>query len=67
MSKVNLSTFNYYVDEKPFGQHLEVCALVSGAFSNIPPQPRYMVVWNVELVSNYIKSKWKDNKNLPGK
>ena len=47
----SISTFHYYVDEEPVGQHPEVCALVSGIFSNRRPQPRYMVVWSVESVS----------------
>ena len=45
----------------------EFCALVIGIFSNSLAQPRYMFVWSVESVINYIKTKWKNNENLSGK
>ena len=62
-----ISAFHDYVDWKPVGQHPEVCALVSGIFNNRPPQPRYMFLWSVESVINYIKTKWKNNENLSEK
>ena len=62
-----ISAFHDYVDRKPVGQHPEVCSLVSGIFNNRPPQPRYIFVWSVESVINYIKTKWKNNENLSGK
>ena len=65
--KSAISAFHDYVDGKPFGQHPEVCVLVSGIFNNRPPQPKYMFVWSVESVINYIKTNWKNNENLSGK
>ena len=62
-----ISTFHDYVDGKPLGQHPEVCALVSGIFNNRSPQPRYMFVWSVESVMNYIKTKCKKNEILSEK
>ena len=38
-----ISVFNDYIDEKPVGQHPEVCALVSGTFNSRPSQPRDML------------------------
>ena len=55
------------IDRKPVGQHVKVCALVSGIFNNRTPQPRNMFVWSVESLINFIKTKWKNNENLPGK
>ena len=43
---------------------ISACALVSGIFNKRPPQPKYMFVWSVELVINYIKTKWKNNESL---
>ena len=33
-----------------------VCFLLSGIFSSPPPQPKYLVVWDVQVVLNFIKS-----------
>ena len=41
-------------------------ALVKGIFNNRPHQPRYMFVWSVESVINYIKTKGKNNENKSG-
>ena len=62
-----MSAFHDYVDGKPVGQHPDVCALVSEIFNNRLPQPRYMFVWSVQSVINYINTKWKNNENLSGK
>ena len=62
-----ISAFHEYVDGKSVGQHPDVCALVSGIFNNRPPQPRYVFVWSVESVINYVKTKWKNNENLSEK
>ena len=61
------SAFHGYVLGKPFGQHPEVCALISGIFNNRPPQSRHIFVWSAESVINYIKAKWKNNENLSEK
>ena len=42
-------------------------ALVKGIFNNRPHQPKYMFVWSVESVINYIKTKGKNNENKSGK
>ena len=65
--KSAISAFHDFVDGKPVGQHPEVSALVSGIFNNRPLQPRYVFVWSVESVINYIKTTWKSNENLSGK
>ena len=62
-----IAVFHDCVDGKPVPQYQEVCALVSGIFNNRPPQPRYVFVWSVESVINYIKTKWKNNENLSEK
>ena len=60
--------FHNQVDGKPVGQHPKVYALFSGGiFNNKPSKPRYMFVWSVESVINYIKTKWKKNENLSEK
>ena len=61
-----ISAFHDYVAGKPIDQHPEVCVLVSGIFNNRPPQRRYMFVWSLKSVINYIKTKSKNNENLSG-
>ena len=52
-----ISVFHDYVDGKPFDQHPEVCAPVNEISNSRLSQPRYMFVWSVESVINYIKTK----------
>lgn len=60
-----LSAYHTYVDDKPVGQHPLVCSLISEIFNLLPPQPKYMFVWDVQVVLNYIKSKWGSTGKLP--
>ena len=43
------------------------CALLTGAFNQRPPQPRYTFVWNVEIVLVYLKTNMPDNSQLSEK
>ena len=52
------SAYHEYIDGKPFGQHPKVCALLKGVYDKRPPQPRYVFIWDVQIVINYIKSEW---------
>ena len=45
-----ISAYHNYVDGKPVGKHPRVCALLTGVFNQRPPQPRYTLVWDVEIV-----------------
>ena len=45
-----------YVDDKPVGQYPLVCSLLSGIFNSSPPQPKYLLVWNFQVVLNFIKT-----------
>ena len=49
----------------PVGQHPEVCTLLTEVFNLRPPQPRYSSTWDVQIVLEFIKNNWTDNKSLP--
>ena len=51
-----ISTYHVHVNDKPIGQHPLVCSLFSGIFNSRPPQPKYLFVWDVQEVLNFIKS-----------
>lgn len=51
--------YHIYVDDKQVGQHHLVCSLMSGIFSLLHSQPKYMFLWDAQVVLNYIKSKLK--------
>ena len=53
------SAYHEYIDGKLFGQHPKVCALLKGVYNKRSPQPRYVFIWDVQIVINYIKSEWR--------
>ena len=62
-----ISVYHEYIDGKPVGQHPKVCALLKGVFNKKPPQPRYMFIWDVQIVINCIKSDWGYSEGLSDK
>lgn len=51
------------VDGSPVGEHPFVCRLLQGICLSLPPEPRYSVLWDVNLVLNLFLS-WQANKYL---
>ena len=57
-----ISAYYVHFDDKPIGQHpLAPClfftiSLLSDIFNSCPPQPKYLLVWDVQEVLNFIKS-----------
>ena len=58
-----ISAYHEYINDRPVGQHQNVCKLMTGVFNQNPPKPRYSCIWDVELVLKYINS-LPDNSNL---
>ena len=42
----------------PVVQHPLVTTVMAGIFNSRPPQPRYIFVWDVQVVLNFIKKDW---------
>ena len=53
-----ISAYHEGVDEIPGGQHPLVTSLTAGIFNPRTPQPRYIFVWDVQVVLNFIKKDW---------
>ena len=57
MAKYASSHFNQYVQERDLkesvGQHPLVTSLMAGIFNSRSPQPRYVFVWDVQVVLNF--------------
>ena len=50
-----ISAYHEKVDGIPVGQHPLVTSLMAGIFNLRPPQRRYIFVWDVQVVLNFIK------------
>ena len=51
-----ISAFHKPIDDVKVGQHDLVCRFLNACFNARPPQPRYVVTWNVDKVLSYIHS-----------
>ena len=49
-----ISAFHKPIEGCKAGQHELVCQVLNGCFNARPPQPRYVVVWDVDKVLNHI-------------
>lgn len=51
-----ISAFHAKINGVPAGQHPIVTRLMQGICNTCPSKPRYTLVWDVEIVLNYIKN-----------
>ena len=58
-----ISAFHRPIDGVKVGQHDLVCKVLNACFNVRPPQPRYVVTWDVDKVLSYIHS-FADNSSL---
>ena len=54
--RLAISVYHVHIDGKSVGKHPKVCALLAGIFNQIPPQPRYVFIGDVEIVLQYIRT-----------
>ena len=59
-----ISAFHEYIDGLPVGKHPRIGSLVSGIFNLRPPKPRYMFVWDIKQVLDFLKEQLGDNDQL---
>ena len=55
MHRSAISAYHEKVDDMPVGQHPLVTSLMAEIFNYRPPQPRYVFVWDVQVILNFIK------------
>ena len=53
-----ISAYHEYVDNEPVGQHPHVCALLKGVLNEGRPQPRYVFIWDIQTVLDFVKCQW---------
>ena len=51
-----ISAFHQPIDGCKVGQHELVCKVLNACFNARPPQPKYVVTWDVDVVLSYICS-----------
>ena len=51
-----ISAYHVHIDGKSVEKQQKVFALLAGIFNQRPPQPRYVVIWDVEIVLQYIRT-----------
>ena len=61
-----ISAFHRPIDGVKVGQHDLVCRVLNACFNARPPQPRYVVTWDVDKVLSYIHS-LRENSTLSDK
>ena len=52
------------MDGKSRGENPQVSSFVTGNFNQRSPQRRYTCIWDVQLVLDYLKKHFPDNKKL---
>ena len=53
-----ISAYHDYVDNKRVGQHPQVCALLKGLFLERPLQSRYVLIWHIQTVLDFVERQW---------
>ncbi len=51
-----ISAFHRPIDGCKVGQHELVCKVMNACFNVKPPQPKYVMMWDVDIVLNHIRS-----------
>ena len=62
-----ISAYHNLIEGKKLGVHPKVCELLTGVFNQRPPQPKYTFIWDVQVVLDYMKENWADNKIISDK
>ena len=59
-----ISEFHEGVDVKSISENLQVTSTITGILNQRPPQPKYTCIWDVQLVLDYLKKHFPDNKKF---
>ena len=62
-----ISEFHEYIDGLPVGKHSRICSLVSAVFNLRPPKLRYMFLWDIKQVLDFLKKMIGGNNQLSNK
>ena len=53
-----ISAYHGYVDNKSVDQYPHACTLLKGVFNQRPPQRKYVFIWDIQTVLDFVKSQW---------
>ena len=67
LNRSAISAFHDYIDGLPVEKHSRICSLVSGVFNLRPPKQRYMFVWDIKQVLDFLKEEFEGNDQLSDK
>ena len=59
-----ISVFHEGIDGKSIDEDPQVSSLIMGVDNQRPPQPRYTCIWDVQLLLDYLKKHFLDNKQI---
>ena len=59
-----ISACHVHIDGNSVEKYPKVYALLTGIFNQRPPQPRYVFIWDVVIVLQYIRTHWYENSSL---
>ena len=62
-----ISAFHEYIHGLHLGKHPKICSFVSGVFTLRQPKPRYIFVYNVKQVLDFVKETFRNNDQLSDK
>ena len=55
------------IEGRPVGEHPQVSSAITGVFNNRQLQPKYNVIWDVQLVLDYVQKEFPNNSDLSDK
>ena len=67
LNRSAISAFHDYIDGLPVEKYSRICSLVSGVFNLRPPKQRYMFVWDIKQVLDFLKEEFEGNDQLSDK
>ena len=59
-----ISAYHVHIDGKYVGKNPKDCGFLASIFNQRPPQSRYVFIWDVGIVLQYVKTQWYDNPSL---
>ena len=59
-----IKAYHNFINDEKIGKHPKICVLLTGIFTERPPQPWYTFIWNADVVFTSIKSNMSVNSQL---
>ena len=63
----HMSALDNNIEGRPVGEHPQVSSAITGVFNNRQLQPKYNVIWDVQLALDYVQKEFPNNSDLSDK